>query len=91
MIRSIFHVNINVTNFDRSLEFYKMVGFKVVLDLGEGPNQGNDKGLNVPDSRARAALLALSGSSRLSEPESVGERTRSRGVRGFEAVHNVAM
>ncbi|MGH7988411.1 MAG: VOC family protein [Candidatus Binataceae bacterium] len=59
MIKSVFHVNINVTNFERSLEFYKMLGFKVVLDIGEGPNKGNDKGLNIPDSRARAALLAL--------------------------------
>ncbi|HEX4210572.1 MAG TPA: VOC family protein [Candidatus Binataceae bacterium] len=60
MIKSVFHVNINVTNFERSLEFYKMVGFKVVLDIGEGPNKGNDVGLNIPDSSARAALLALS-------------------------------
>ena len=36
MIKSVFHVNINVTNFERSLAFYKMVGFKVILDLGEG-------------------------------------------------------
>jgi glyoxylase I family protein len=60
VIKSVFHVNINVKNFERSLEFYKMLGFKVVLDIGEGPNKGNDKGLNIPDSRARAALLALS-------------------------------
>ena len=60
MIKSVFHLNINVTNFERSLEFYKMVGFKVVLDIGEGPNKANDKGLNIPNSRARAALLALS-------------------------------
>ena len=60
MIKSIFHININVKNFERSLEFYKMVGFKVILDIGEGPNKGNDVGLNIPDSRARAALLALS-------------------------------
>ncbi|MBV8360007.1 MAG: VOC family protein [Deltaproteobacteria bacterium] len=60
MIKSVFHVNINVTNFERSLEFYKMVGFKVVLDLGDGPNKGNDQGLGIPNSRARAALLALS-------------------------------
>ena len=60
MIKSVFHVNINVTNFERSFAFYKMVGFKVILDLGEGPNQGKDSGLNVPNSRARAALLALS-------------------------------
>jgi glyoxylase I family protein len=37
-----------------------MVGFKVVLDIGEGPNKGNDVGLNIPNSLARAALLALS-------------------------------
>lgn len=60
MIKSLFHVNINVTDFDRSLAFYKMVGFKVVLDIGEGPNPGNDVGLNIPNSVARAALLSLS-------------------------------
>ena len=60
MIKSIFHININVKNFERSLEFYKMVGFKVVMDFGDGPNRGNDQGLGIPNSRARAALLALS-------------------------------
>ena len=60
MIKSVFHVNVNVTDFDRSLAFYKMLGFKVVLDIGEGPNKGNDVGLNIPDSTARAALLSLS-------------------------------
>jgi glyoxylase I family protein len=60
MIKSVFHININVTDFDKSLAFYKMLGFKVVLDIGEGPNKANDKGLNIPDSRARAALLSLS-------------------------------
>lgn len=60
MIKSVFHVNINVKNFDRSLDFYKMLGFKVVLDIGAGPNKGNDIGLNIPNSVARAALLALS-------------------------------
>ena len=59
MIKSIFHVNINVKNFERSLEFYKMVGFKVVQDLGELPATGSDTGLNIPNGRARAALLAL--------------------------------
>jgi len=31
MIQSIFHININVTNFERSLAFYQMLGFKVEL------------------------------------------------------------
>jgi len=60
MIKSIFHINVNVSDFERSLAFYKMVGFKVVLDLGEGPNPANDIGLNVPNGVIRAALLALS-------------------------------
>lgn len=60
MIKSVFHVNINVTDFDRSLSFYEMLGFKVILDLGEGSNPGNDVGLNIPNSNARAALLSLS-------------------------------
>ena len=57
MIKSIFHININVTNFDRSLEFYKTLGFKVVLNIGEGANPANDKGLGIPNSVGRAALL----------------------------------
>jgi predicted lactoylglutathione lyase len=31
MSQSIFHININVTNFERSLAFYQMLGFKVEL------------------------------------------------------------
>ena len=59
MIKSIFHININVKNFERSLAFYKNLGFKVVLNIGEGPNPANDVGLGIPNSIARAALLAL--------------------------------
>jgi catechol 2,3-dioxygenase-like lactoylglutathione lyase family enzyme len=60
MIKSIFHVNVNVKDFDRSLAFYKNLGFKVVLNIGEGPNPANDIGLGIPNSIARAALLSLS-------------------------------
>ncbi|MGA7760645.1 MAG: hypothetical protein WCA59_02785 [Candidatus Binataceae bacterium] len=35
-------------------------GFKVIFDLGQGSNPGNDVGLNIPNSNARAALLSLS-------------------------------
>ena len=59
MIKSIFHININVKDFERSLAFYKNLGFKVVLNIGEGPNPANDVGLGIPNSVARAALLAL--------------------------------
>ena len=61
MIKSIFHVNINVKDFARSLAFYKMLGFKVVVDIGEGGSEPNDIGLGLPPgSVGNAALLALS-------------------------------
>jgi catechol 2,3-dioxygenase-like lactoylglutathione lyase family enzyme len=33
VIKPIFHVNINCSNLERSLEFYEMLGFKVEIDL----------------------------------------------------------
>lgn len=70
MIEHIFHANINVSNFERSLEFYKMLGFRVALDLGECGGKEVEKGLNIPPSKSsgadktpnawgRAAILAL--------------------------------
>jgi glyoxylase I family protein len=32
----IFHFNINCTSLERTLPFYQMLGFKVVLDFGDG-------------------------------------------------------
>jgi glyoxylase I family protein len=59
MVKGIFHININVTNFERSLEFYKLLGFKVVRDLGEGGNKYFERGLKIPRPVGRAALLML--------------------------------
>lgn len=35
-IGRIFHFNINCTSLERTLPFYQMLGFKVVLDFGDG-------------------------------------------------------
>jgi catechol 2,3-dioxygenase-like lactoylglutathione lyase family enzyme len=35
-IDRIFHFNINCTNLDRTVPFYEMLGFKVILDFGDG-------------------------------------------------------
>jgi len=59
VIESIFHININCTNFDRSLEFYKLLGFKVIRDLKEGGNAALSRGLRIPDCRGRAVLMIL--------------------------------
>ena len=59
MVKGIFHININVTNFERSLEFYKLLGFRVARDLGEGGNKYFERGLKIPNPSGRAALLML--------------------------------
>lgn len=59
MILSIFHININVTHFERSLAFYQSLGFKVVRDLGEGGSKAMGEGLAMPGAKGRAALLML--------------------------------
>lgn len=58
-IRSVFHVNINVSDFGRSLNFYKMLGFRVVRDLGEGGNPKMARGLGASRCRGRAVLMLL--------------------------------
>jgi catechol 2,3-dioxygenase-like lactoylglutathione lyase family enzyme len=36
MIERIFHFNINCTNIERSLAFYQLLGFQIILDFREG-------------------------------------------------------
>ena len=36
MIERIFHFNINSTNIERAIEFYQLLGFKIILDFREG-------------------------------------------------------
>ena len=60
MLQSIFHININCTNFERSFAFYQTLGFKVIRDLGEGPLRKINPGLRLPvEARARAVLMIL--------------------------------
>ena len=65
MIKSLFHVNVNCSNFERSLRFYKMLGFKVALDIpavgkSDAGQSDTGRGLGLPDSVARAAIMTLS-------------------------------
>jgi glyoxylase I family protein len=60
MLKRFFHININCKNFERSLAFYNMLGFKVVRDVGEGGGKVFERGFHIPNNNARAAMLALS-------------------------------
>lgn len=63
-----FHINVNCSDFDRSLAFYRLIGFRQVVDFeasADGPRRTfGEKGLGpvlgLPDDcDGRAALLAL--------------------------------
>jgi hypothetical protein len=56
MIKSIFHVNINVKDFDRS-SFYRMLGFEQVVNAGNGHLPEYNEGFRIPNNHGRAALL----------------------------------
>jgi catechol 2,3-dioxygenase-like lactoylglutathione lyase family enzyme len=59
MIKGIFHVNVNCSNFERSLEFYKALGFRVVVDMPEGGSPEMDQGLGLKNGIGRAAIMQI--------------------------------
>ena len=59
LVDSIQGISVNCTHLERSLEFYKAIGFKEVADSGEGGGGGLEKGLRIPNPRARGKLLRL--------------------------------
>ena len=65
MIREVIHVNINVTDIERSLAFYQKLGFEVMHVFGDGP-KGQDPsddvagGMAFRGTRVRGAVLSLS-------------------------------
>jgi glyoxylase I family protein len=61
VIESIFHININCTNFEHSIEFYKTLGFKVIRDLGEGTMKKIMPGLRMPPETVLRAVLMILG------------------------------
>jgi catechol 2,3-dioxygenase-like lactoylglutathione lyase family enzyme len=87
-IKDVFHVNVNCTDFERSLAFYELVGFQIAHDLGVGEGGPYRVGLGMPEQSAnRAALLVLDptrrGSTRIDliewiEPKTHGTATHRR-------------
>jgi catechol 2,3-dioxygenase-like lactoylglutathione lyase family enzyme len=80
-ITSIFHVNINCTDFERSRRFYEMLGFRTVVDLGVVDGPGMGRGLGREGATGRAAIMMLDPDNRRgcrldliewSEPEPAG-------------------
>ncbi len=66
-VQRFFHINVNCTDFDRSLAFYRLIGFDIILDFDDRPGPPRTFGqvglgpiLGLPnDCDGRAALLSL--------------------------------
>jgi catechol 2,3-dioxygenase-like lactoylglutathione lyase family enzyme len=62
---SMYHININVSNFDRSLEFYKWLGFREVVEIGGGERSDGGAGdnaiatkvLRIPDATGGRSMI----------------------------------
>jgi catechol 2,3-dioxygenase-like lactoylglutathione lyase family enzyme len=66
-VPSFFHINVNCADFERSLAFYRLIGFETVLDFSRTDDKsfgvaGLGPVLGLPDDcDGRAALLMLKG------------------------------
>jgi catechol 2,3-dioxygenase-like lactoylglutathione lyase family enzyme len=61
---SVYHININCTDLDRALEFYKMLGFRVDVDMSGPPRPAGAAAatigtevLRVPDAKGSRAMI----------------------------------
>lgn len=59
MIRDIVHLNINVTDAERSIAFYELIGFKVMHIFGDRPDAKLDEGMAFQGGRCRGAVMTL--------------------------------
>ena len=55
------HVNVNCSNFDTSLAFYEMLGFRKVIDVAPTNTPEVAAAVGMPPYRVKGALLALEG------------------------------
>ncbi len=60
MLLNVVHVNINVTDIERSLEFYQKLGFKVMHVFGERSAGDPDDGTTFAGPGVRGAVLSIS-------------------------------
>jgi len=58
-LKSIFHVNVNCSDFERSKSFYENLGFTTVMDLPDLATADLEVGLALPELAGRAAIMML--------------------------------
>jgi glyoxylase I family protein len=91
MIESIFHININCTNFERSFSFYKKLGFNVIRDLGEVGNEKLDRGLRMNGARGRAVLMILGDNPRSTRVDLIEWKNPATQGSAYPQLHHAGM
>jgi glyoxylase I family protein len=100
MIREVIHININVTDIERSLAFYQKLGFEVMHVFGdggggEGSREELAQGMGFGGGRVRGAVLSLSDHPRAAtkiellewqEPAATPQPERSRHQAGVSRI-----
>lgn len=64
-LTEIVHANVNCSDFDRSLEFYQMLGFRLVAMVPETNTPEVAAAVGMPPYRVRGGIIALPGESTL--------------------------
>lgn len=59
MIRDIIHLNLNVTDIQRSIAFYEMIGFQILHVFGDRPNADVMEGMAFRGGRCRGVVMTL--------------------------------
>jgi glyoxylase I family protein len=59
MIRDVIHLNINVTDVERSVAFYERLGFKVMHVFGDRENGDVSEGMSFQGGRCKGVVLSL--------------------------------
>ncbi len=66
MLLNLVHININVTDIERSIEFYQTIGFKVMHVFGNRPTDDVSEGMDYGGRQMRGAVLSISDDPRAS-------------------------
>jgi len=59
LIRDIIHLNLNVTDIRRSVEFYELIGFRVMHVFGDRPDADIMEGMAFQGGHCRGAVMTL--------------------------------
>jgi catechol 2,3-dioxygenase-like lactoylglutathione lyase family enzyme len=59
VIRDIVHLNINVTDIERSIAFYERLGFSVMHVFGNQPTRDPSEGMDFDGGHIRGAVMTL--------------------------------